>query len=229
MLAATPVDVAPLECEMRPYMTTLYADPAKKSKVNLPLGATFRRCASPTELSQVLTVPDSGGTEMCVFYEFSVETKKPDVEVGKMRTGVGKSLADKKCAPLDYSRQSYPGKDYFFLSDNVPLPNAFAVKARVESAGLAFLKQEQAARKDGKPAVDFGNSPLGVSSISAAPAQECRQHKAFFQGRYAACYRVEFYNKTVRGGWTLLMALSQKREYQFIQSAHSAKAAPAAR
>ena len=224
MLAATPVDVAPLECEMRPYMTTLYGDPAKKGKVNLPLGSTFRKCASPTELSQVLTVPDSGGTEACVFYEFGVDAKKPDVQVGKMRTGVAKSLADKKCPPIDYSRQSYPGKDYFFLSDNVPLPNAYAVKARVESSGLAFLKEEQKERKDGKPAIDFGNSPLGVLSISAALTNDCRQHVSFFQGRYAACYRVEFYNKAVRGGWSLLVALNKKREYQIIESAHDAKA-----
>lgn len=228
MLAATPVDVAPLECEMRPYMTALYADAAKTAKVNLPLGATFRKCASPTDGSQVLTVPDSGGTEVCVLYEFSVDSKKPDVQVGKMRTGVAKSLPDKKCAPLDYGKQSYPGKDYFFLSDNVPLPNAFAIKARVESAGLAFLKQEQKERKDGKPAVDFGNSPLNVASIAAAQTNECRKHTSFFQGRYSACYRAEFYNKTVRGGWTLLIALNKKREYQFIESAHAVKAAPAA-
>ncbi|MEJ7805357.1 MAG: hypothetical protein WKG03_05485 [Telluria sp.] len=219
MLAATPVDVAPLECEMRPYMTVLYADTAKKAKVNLTLGSTFRKCASPTELSQVLTVPDSGGTEMCVFYEFAVDGKKPDVQVGKMRTGVGKSLPDKKCAPLDYSRQSYPGKDYFFLSDNVPLPNAFAVKARVENGGLAFLKQEQ---KLGKPVVDYGNTPLSVASISAAPPKECRKHAGYFEGRYAACYRVGIYNKTVRGGHTLLIALNKKREYQFLESAHQA-------
>ncbi|WP_426102706.1 hypothetical protein [Massilia sp. TSP1-1-2] len=225
MLAATPVDVAPLECEMRPYMTTLYADPAKKSKVNLPLGATLRKCSSPAEGSQVLTAPDSGGTEMCVLYEFGVDANKADVQIGKMRTGVGKSLADKKCPAIDYGKQSYPGKDYFFLSDNVPLPNAFAIKARVETAGLAFLKDEQKARKDGKPAIDFGNSPLGVASISQAPALECRQHASFFEGRYAACYRAEFYNKAVRGGWTLLIALNKKREYQFIESAHELKGA----
>ncbi len=217
MLAATPVDVAPLECEMRPYMTALYADAAKTAKVKLPLGATLRKCASPTENSQVLTVPDSGGTEVCVVYEYSVDAKKSDVVLGKMRTGVAKSLADKKCPPLDYSKQSYPGKDYFFLSDNVPLPNAFAVKARVESAGLAFVKQEQKVRKDGKPAVDFGNTPFSVASISAAPPTECNKKASFFQGRYAACYRVEIYNKTARGG-TLLLALNKKREYQFIES-----------
>ena len=109
MLAATPVDVAPLACTLQPYTTVLYADAAKKAKVNLPPGALVRKCSVPGEGAQVLTAPDSGGTEMCVFYEFGVETKKPDVEVGKMRTGVGKSLPDKKCPPLDYSRQSLPG------------------------------------------------------------------------------------------------------------------------
>jgi hypothetical protein len=227
MLAATPVDVAPLECEMRPYMSVLHADAAKKARVNLPLGATLRKCGAPTEGSQVLTVPDSGGTDMCVFYEFGAGGKEFDVQTTKMRTGVGKALADKKCPAIDYGKQSYPGKDYFFLSDNVPLPNAFAVKARVENAGLAFLKQEQKERKDGKPAVDFGNSPLGVSSISAALTNECRQHASFFQGRYAACYRAEFYNKTVRGGWSLLVALNKKREYTFIESVYDPK--PAAR
>ena len=229
MLTAAPVDVAPLECEMRPYMTALYADAAKKSKVNLPLGATYRKCAAPTEPSQVLTVPDSGGTEMCVLYEFAVDPKHPDVQVGKMRTGVAKSLPDKKCPPLDYGKQSYPGKHYFFLSDNVPLPNAFAIKARVESAGLAFLRQEQNERKDGKPAIDVGNSPLNVASISAAPSAECRKRASFFQGRYAACYRAEFYNQTLRGGHSLLIALNKKREYQFIESAHEAKGTAAAR
>ena len=223
MLAATPVDVAPLECGMRPYMSVLHADQAKKAKVNLPLGATLRLCAAPAEGSQVLTVPDSGGTDICVFYEFGVDGKRPDVQTTKMRTAIGKALADKKCPAIDYRRQSYPGKDYFFLSDNVPLPNAFAVKARVESAGLAFLKIEQKERKDGKAAVDFGDSPLGVLSISAAPTTDCRKHASFFQGRYAACYRAEFYNKSVRGGWTLLLALDKKREYTFIESAHEVK------
>ena len=231
MLAATPVDATPLECEMRPYMMTLYAEPGKKAKVNLPLGATLRKCSSPTEGSQVLTVPDSGGTEMCVFYEFGVDPNKNDLLVGKMRTAGGKSLPDKKCPAIDYGKQSYPGKDYFFLSDNVPLPNAFAIKARVERDGLAFLKQEQkskqGAQKNGKPVIDFGSSPLGVASISQAPAVECRKSAGFFEGRYAACYRVEFYNKSVRGGHSLLLALNKKREYQFIESAHVLKGAAA--
>lgn len=228
MLAATPVDVAPLECEMRPYMSVLYADPAKKARVNLPLGSTLRKCASPEEGSQVLTVPDSGGTDMCVIYEFGVNAKDNAVQATKQRTGVAKSLPDKKCPPIDYSRHSYPGKDYFFLSDNVPLPNAFAVKAKVESAGLAFLNEEKKRRAD-RAGVDYGTSPLNVAAISAAPATDCRKHAGFFQGRYAACYRVEFYNKSVRGGWTLLMALNKKGAYQIIESAHDLKAAQAER
>lgn len=223
MLAATPVDVAPLECEMRPYMSVLHADTAKKARVNLPLGSTMRLCKSAIEGSQVLTLPDSGGTDMCVFYEFGVDPKQPEVQTTKMRTGVGKALADKKCPPIDYSRQSYPGKNYFFLSDNVPLPNAFAVKATVEKTGLAFLKEEQKERKDGRPLVDFGSTALGVASIAAAPMNDCRKNASLLAGRYAACYRVEVYNKAIRGGWTLLVALNSKREYNVIESAHNPK------
>lgn len=229
MLAATPVDVAPLECEMRPYMSVLHRDASKKAKVNLPLGATLRLCPSPTEGSQVLTMPDNGSTDICVFYEFGVDGKHPDVLTSKMRTAVGKLLPNKKCPAIDYGKQSYPGKDYFFLSDNVPLPNAFAIKARVETAGLAFLKEEQKARKDGQPAIDLGDSPLGVAAISEAPAMECRKRAGFFEGRYAACYRAEFYNQALRGGWTLLIALNKSRQYQLIESAHEVKGVPAAR
>jgi hypothetical protein len=226
MFAATPVDVAPLACEMRPLMTTLFADQAKQAKVNLPLGATLRLCHAPGEGSQVLTTPDSGGTEMCVFYEFGVDSKKTDVQTSKMRTGVAKALPNKKCPAIDYGKQSYPGKDYFFLSDNVPLPNAFAVKAKIEKDGLAFLQQEQKARKDGKPALNVGSSPLTVMSISAALTTDCRKHASFFQGRYAACYRAEVYNKSIRGDWQLLVALNKKPEYVFIESNHGAPAAP---
>ncbi len=225
MLAATPVDVAPLECEMRPYMTTLYADAAKTARVNLPLGSTLRLCKGPNQGSQVLTVPESGGTEVCVFYEFGVNANKLDLVTTKMRTGVGRPQADKKCAPLDYSRQRYPGKHYFFLSDNVPLPNAFAVRARIESGALAFLRQEQATRKDGKPALAFGDSAIGVASISAAPDNDCRKNAGMFEGRYAACYRAEIYNQAVSGAWTLLLALNKKREYIFIESAYAPQSA----
>ena len=222
MLAATPVDVAPLECEMTPYTMALYADPAKKAKVNLPPGALVRKCGLPREGSQVLTKPDSGGTEVCVFYEFGVDGKQLDVVTRKQRTGVAKFLPDKSCPAIDYRAQTYPGKDYFFLFDNVPLPNAFAVKARVESGGLAFLRQEQKERKDLAP-FDFGNSQLGVATISAALTNECRKRADFFQGRYSACYRVEFYNQAVRGGWSLLLALNKKNEYRFIESARPVK------
>ena len=229
MLAAPPVDVAPLECEMRPYMKVLYARPGGKARVHLPLGATLRLCAAPGESSQVLTVPDSGGTEMCVFYEFGVDSKVTDLQTTPMRTGVGKALADKKCPAIDYRKQTYPGKDYFFLSDKVPLPNAFAIKERVETAGLAFLKQEQKERKNGPATgVDFGTTPLGLISISATPVEQCRKNAGLFEGRYAACYSVEFFNQAVRGGWTLLVALNSKREYQFIESAHQATLASAA-
>ena len=218
MLAATPVDVALLACTLQPYTTVLYADAAKKAKVNLPPGALVRKCSVPGEGAQVLTAPDSGGTEMCVFYEFSIDPKEPQVQIGKMRTGVGKSLADKKCPALDSTAHSYPGKDYFFLSDNVPLPNAFGVKERVEASGLAFLKQEQLARKDGKPAVDFGNTPFGVEAIAAATTSECRKQSGFFEGRYSACYRVQAYNRSVRKGLTMLVALNKKGDYLIVQS-----------
>lgn len=219
MLAATPVDVAPLQCEMKPLTSVLYADPAKKSRVNLPPGAALRKCAAPRDGSQVITKPDSGGTEICVIYEFGLDPRQV-VQTDTKRTGLAKSLPDKSCPPLDYSRQTYPGKHYFFLSDNVPLPNAFAVKARVETAGLTFLKEEQKKRKEGMPKVDFGNSPLGVLSVSAVVTPECRKHASFFQGRYSACYRVEFYNQAVRGGWSVLVALDKKGEYQLIESAY---------
>ncbi len=169
----------------------------------------------------MLTVPDSGGTEVCVVYEYSVDAKKSDVVLGKMRTGVAKSLADKKCPPLDYSKQSYPGKDYFFLSDNVPLVNAHRVKETVEKGGLAFLKSEQAQRKElaGLPA--GGNTPLRVAAIDAAKESECRVKASFFQGRYSACYRAEVYNEALRGGLALHVALNKKGEYVFIQSSYA--------
>ncbi len=222
MLAVAPVDVAPLTCEVRPYTATLYADAAKKRPVPLPPGTISRKCSAPYEGWRIITKPDSGGTEMCVIYEFGVDPNKPDVQATLRRTGVSRSLPDKSCAPLDYGQQSYPGKEWFFLGDNVPLPNAFAIKAKVESEGLAYLNAEKQKSKDARPATDFGKVPLTVFSIYAAPAGECRKNATFFQGRYAACYRVEFYNKNVRGGWSLLLALNTKREYQFIESTRSA-------
>ncbi|MFL6659638.1 MAG: hypothetical protein ACJ8GW_16280, partial [Massilia sp.] len=126
------------------------------------------------------------------------------------------------CPAIDGSEQSYPGKDWFFLSDNVPLENAYRVKARVESAGLAFLDAEKREAKDGRAMPDHGTTPLGVYSVSAAPPLECRTKDAFFQERYAACYVAGIYNKTLRG-WTLHVALRKNGEYKFIESRRSAK------
>src|SRR4051812_11735265 len=91
MLAALPVDAAPLACEMRPFHDTLFADAARKRPVSLPEGATRRTCADPAEGAQVLTKPDSGGTEMCVFYEFGVDPKVPDVQSAPRKMGVTRS------------------------------------------------------------------------------------------------------------------------------------------
>ena len=220
MVATMPVS-APVECEVRPYTAELHIDAAKKARVNLPPGSTYRKCSVAREGAQVLTKPDSGGTTACVFYEFTVDPKNPEVQVGARKAAVAKSLADKSCPPIDYGVQSYPGKDWFFLSDNVPLENAYRVKARVERAGLAFLEEEKKQLKDPKQALDFGNSPLGVYSVSAAPPLECRTKQAFFQERYAACYMAVIYNKAIRGGWTLHVALRKNGEYKFIESNRS--------
>jgi hypothetical protein len=216
MLSTMPPQ-APSACEVSPYKAELHIDAAKKARVNLPPGALYRKCSAAGEGSQVMTKPDSGGTTACVFYEFTVDPKEPEVQVGKRKAAVAKSLADKSCPPVDYSAQSYPGKDWFFLSDNVPLENAYRVKARVETAGLAFLDQEQREAKDPKALPGHGNSPLGVYAISAAPPLECRKKQSFFQERYAACYMAVVYNKTVRG-WTLHIALRKNGEYKFIES-----------
>ena len=220
MVTTMPV-TAPAECEVRPYTAQLHVDAAKKARVNLPPGAIYRKCSVAREGSQVLTKPDSGGTTACVFYEFSVDPKNPEVKIGARKAAVAKSLADKSCPPLDYGVQSYPGKDWIFLSDNVPLENAYRVKARVESAGLAFLQEEKKLLKDPKQALDFGNSPLGVYSVSAAPPLECRTKESFFQERYAACYMAVIYNKSIRGGWTLHVALRKNGEYKIIESNRS--------
>jgi hypothetical protein len=221
MFATMPVE-APVQCEATPYMVALYADPAKKARVNLPPGSTYRKCSSAAEGAQVTTKPDSGGTVACVMYEFTVDPKEREVQVGKRKTAVAKSLPNKECPPVDYSAQSYPGKDWFFLSDNVPLENAYRVKDRIEKGGLAFLIEEKKLRKDA-PAFDFGNTPLGVYSISQAPAVECKANQGFFQARFAACYKAVIYNKTVRGGWTLHVGLRKNGEYQFIESKRAAK------
>ena len=223
MFATMPVDTGPSACEIRPYKGSLHADAAKKAKVNLPEGALYRTCTNPREGSQVITRPDSGGTTACVFYEFSVNPKTPDVTFGKRKTAVAKSLADKSCPAIDHSEQSYPGKHWIFLSDNVPLENAYRVKARVESAGLAFLIEEKKQLKDPKAALDFGNTPLGVYSVSAAPPPTCRTKQGFFQERYPACYMAVIYNKAIRGGWTVHVGLRKNGEYKFIESARSLK------
>jgi hypothetical protein len=221
MFATMPAE-PPSECVVAPLKTELFVDVAKKARVNLPEGSTYRKCTIPGEGAHIATKPDSGGTTACVFYEFTVDPKNPEVQVGKRKAAVAKSLADKSCPAIDFGARSYPGKDWFFLSDNVPLENAYRVKARVEKAGLAFLEEEKRALKDPKAAIDFGNTPLGVYSVSAAPPLECRTKDSFFQERYAACYAAEIYNKTVRGGWTLHVGLRKNGEYKFIES-HLAK------
>ena len=220
MFTAMPIDTAPVECEVRPFTATLYADVAKKSKVNLPPNVSYRQCSAPGERSAVVTAPDSGGTEACVFYEFTVDPKMPDVQKPKekMRTGVARSIGGKECPKMEFGARTYPGKDYFFLSDNVPLVNAHRVKETVEKGGLAFLKTEQQQGKQAGAAPDVGNTPLRVSAIDATRESDCRAKASFFQGRYAACYRAEIYNDKLRGGAALLVGLTKKNEYVFIQS-----------
>ena len=217
MLSTMPVE-APLQCEVRPYKAQLHEDAAKKGRVNLPPDAMLRTCSNEREGSQVITKPDSGGTTACVFYEFRVNARNPEVQTAPRKTAVAKSLADKRCPSIDYSAQSYPGNDWFFLSDNVPLENAYRVKARVESGGLAFLNEEKKLFKEHNGALDFGNTPLGVFAVSSAPPPDCRKRQSFFQERYAACYKAEIYNKSVRGGWTVHIALRKNGEYKFIES-----------
>lgn len=221
MPVTMPADTGPSACEVRPYKGALHADAARKSKVNLPEGAMLRSCANTREGAQVITKPDSGGTTACVFYEFAVDPKTPDVTVAKRQTAVAKSRPDTTCPAIDFSAERYPGKDWFFLSDNVPLGNAYRVKARVESAGLTFLNEEKKQMKDPKAALAFGNSPLGVYAISFAPQLECRTKQGFFQERYAACYMAVIYNKAMRGGWTLHIGLRKNGEYKFIESAYA--------
>ena len=220
MLSTMPVE-APVQCEVRPYKAQLHEDVAKKARVNLPPDAIFRKCSDARAGSQVITKPDSGGTTACVFYEFAVNASNPEVQTAPRKTAVAKSLADKSCPAIDYRVQSYPGKDWFFLSDNVPLENAYRVKQRVESAGLAFLieeKKQLKEAKDPRAALDFGNTPVGVYSISSAPPPECRKKQGFLQERYAACYKAEIYNQSVRGGWTVHIALRKSGEYKFVES-----------
>ena len=148
MLSTMPVET-PIQCEVRPYKAQLHEDAAKKGRVNLPPDAMLRTCSNEREGTQVITKPDSGGTTACVFYEFRVNARNPEVQTAPRKTAVAKSLADKRCPPIDYSAQSYPGNDWFFLSDNVPLENAYRVKARVES-GRATLKESKRRIKRGR-------------------------------------------------------------------------------
>ena len=223
MPATMPIDTGPTACEVRPYKGVLHADAAKKARVNLPEGAMLRVCKDAREGAQVITRPDSGGTTACVFYEFIVDAKAPEVQRALRKTAVAKSLADTKCPAVDYSAQSYPGKDWFFLSDNVPLVNAYRVKAKVEKDGLKFLNEEKKQLKDPKAALDFGTSQLGVYAINYAEPPKCRAKQGFFQERFAACYEAVIYNASVRGGWTVHVALSKNGEYKFIESARKTK------
>lgn len=212
-----PVDTLPPQCEMRPYDKPLFADAKRTAKVKLPAGARLRQCTAAADGAQIITAPDSGGTEMCVIYEYGVDHKIVDVVLRMQRTGVARARADKSCPALDFSRQGYPGKDWFFMSDNLPLPNAFKVKEAVEKGGLAFLNQEKAQRKD-RAGIDYGTTQLQVEGIAPTEQLECRQTAGFFQGRYAACYRARVYNQTIRGDWWLVLGLTKDNEYKILQS-----------
>lgn len=218
MLATLPVDAPPQDCRATPQVTTLFADAAKTRKVTLPPGPILRQCASSADGAQVLTKPDSGGTEMCIFYEMPVDPKNPQIQIKRQRAGVAKSLPDKSCPEIDFTRAGYPGKNWFFLSENVVLANAFKVKQKVETEGLAFLKSEKTAPPQTRPVADYGTAPLGLMGIAQAGAIECRKNAGFFQGRYAACYRAEVYNPNVRGDRTLVIGLTKNGEYRFIES-----------
>lgn len=220
MFAAAPIDVAPLECEMKPYTTVLYADAAKKRPVSLPPRSTIRTCADPSEGSQVLTKPDSGGTEACVFYELGVDAKDPTVQAKPRKTGVSASFPDKGCPPISYGRLSYPGKEWFFLFDGVALANAHKVKAKIETEGLAYLSAQKV---QGAKAGAGKEDQLNLYSVAAAPAAACRKNATFFQGRYAACYKAESYNKAMGRGWTFIVALSKTGNYDFIEVVRTVK------
>ncbi len=226
MLATLPVDAVPLACDLKPYTMVLYADEARKRPVSLPEGPSLRRCAAAADGAQVLTRPDSGGTDMCIFYEMGVDPKNPQLQTRRQKAGVAKSLPDKSCPPIDPSQANYPGKAWFFLFDNVVLPNAYKIKAKVESEGLAFLKAESAPLQGKRPAREYRDAPLGLYAVSSTRAIECRKNADFFQGRYAACYRAEVYNPHVRGDRTLIVALTKNGEYKFIESVRTGAAAP---
>lgn len=217
-----PVDTAAITCEVRPFKGTLHADREKKARINLPDGVILRTCNSAREGSQVITLPGSGGTTACVFYAYEVDGKKPEVQLVPRKTAVSKSLADKSCPAIDHSAQGFPGKDWFFLSDNLPLDNAYRVKARVESAGLAFLNAEKKQLKNAASVPDLGTAQLGMQSLSVAPPPACRTKQGFFQERYAACYKAVVYNDKLRGV-VLHVGLRKNGEYKFIESSIGGK------
>lgn len=223
-----PVDIMPAQCEMRPYDRPLFANVKRMAKVKLPPGAKLRQCNNAADGAQIITAPDSGGTEMCVIYEYDVDYKIVDVILRRERTGVAKARADKSCPALDFSGQNYPGKEWVFLSDNLPLANAFKVRAAVEKGGLAFLKQEKSLPKDGA-VIDFGSTPLQVESIAPTEQLECRQSAGLFQGRYAACYRAKVYNQSIRGNWWLVLGLTKDNEYKILQSIRTPPLVPVRR
>lgn len=214
MFAITPpIAPPPADCESRPYEVVLYADEARKAKVNLPPKPLLRACAPP-ELSQVMTAPDSGGTTMCVSYVYDVALTAPDRLVGERRLLAAKSLPDKSCPQIDFKRQGFPGKPWMFLYQGVVVENAYKVKEKIESEGLAFLQLEQTAPGAAKPQVELGKSPLYVSAIQAATPSECRAGGQFFQERFPACYKASVYNQNIRG-WQIYVALRRNGEYKF--------------
>lgn len=218
MPVATPVDTMPPQCEMRPFTTPLFVDANRTAKVKLPPNAVLRRCTSAADGAQILTAPDSGGTEACVIYEYSVDNKITDIVIRPQhRTGVARSLKDKSCPKVDFSRQGYPGKEWFFMADNLPLANAYKVKETVEKEGLAFMAKEKSTLAD-RAAIDYGTTALQVESIAPTEQVECRRTAGFFEGRYAACYRAKVYNQTIRGNWWLVVGLTKDNEYKILQS-----------
>lgn len=215
MLADMPVNADAVQCEVRPYKESLFVDARKDKSVGLPKGAISRKCSSAREGWWVMTTPDSGGTEACVLYVFGVDPKTSLYNQQKL-TGVAKSLKGGACPAVDHSAQGFPGKDWFFLSDNVPLPNAHRVDAKIEADGLAFVKKEN-------KVAGLGNTPIRVYSISDAPPPECRRTNKMFPERYAACYRAQIYNQAIRGGWTMHVALRKGGEYILIESNRAAQ------
>ena len=217
MPVATPVDVMPPQCEMRPFKTPLFVDANRTAKVKLPPGANMRHCSAAADGAQIITAPDSGGTEMCVIYEYGVDSKITDVVIRPQRLGAAKSRPDKSCPAVDYSRQGYPGKEWFFMSDNLPLVNALKVKETVEKQGLDFLVKEKATRKD-RASIDYGKTPIYVEAIAPTEQVECRRTAAFFQGRYAACYRAQIYNQAIKGKWWIIVGLTKDNQYRLLES-----------